>query len=315
MFRAPAQAGEIDLKLTTSDGSSQVSVVNGAAANVAAVDSSGNLSFTSALKPNGQAGLSGEILQSNGRGAPPLWIPPTPVPTTLLSATSTWTAAQAYGGQVTVSSNLVVNNGGVISGDGSGLFNLNPASVSAGNFPANVVASSIAVGAYGAITGIGDQGQALNMNGNLINNVWWPAANTDAATKAYVDVATGAVSAVLNTTVATATGTVSADMKAYVDNATGTVSATLQSYVDVATTTAGAAMKAYVSAATGTVSPGMLSSSNTWSAQQTFLNQVTVSTSLVLSGPFLANGSSGSAGQVLLSQGGASSPTILGIVA
>jgi hypothetical protein len=63
-------------------------------------------------------------------------------------------------------------------------------------------------------------------------------------------------------------------------------------------------MTAYVNVATGTV----LSATNTWTAQQTFLRQVTVSTSLALSGPFLAGGSSGASGQLLQSQGGAAPP-------
>jgi hypothetical protein len=125
------------------------------------------------------------------------------LPATLLAATSTWTAPQTYSQTVTVSTNLVVNSGGVVSGDGSGLINLTPASVSAGILPNNVVASSIAAGTvypdavaagvYGTVTGVGVQGQNLNMNSNLINNLGTPAAGADAATKAYVDAATTAV--------------------------------------------------------------------------------------------------------------------------
>jgi len=174
-------AGEIDLKLTTSDGSTQVSVDNAAAASVAAVDSSGNLTFKSTLMPNGQPGTAGQVLQSNGSGAAPTWVLPTPLPATLLASTNTWTAQQTYSQSVTVNSNLAVNNGGVISGNGSGLTNLVPGSLTAG--------------VYGAITGIGTQSQNLNLNSNVINNLGAPVAGTDAATKAYVD----ALSASTNT--------------------------------------------------------------------------------------------------------------------
>ena len=65
-------ASEIDLKLTTSDGSTQLSVDNAASASVAAIDSAGNLTFSASLKPNGQPGTAGQVLQSNGTGAAPL---------------------------------------------------------------------------------------------------------------------------------------------------------------------------------------------------------------------------------------------------
>jgi hypothetical protein len=377
---AALRAGEINLKLTTSDGSSQVSVINASAANVASFDSAGNVNFTSALQPNsqpgvlgqilesqgagmcpvwvsstvllggnpilnqssiqsgavlyvssasvdgqtllarsggnvgigtaspgnkldvagalgftldlkpaGQSGTAGQLLVSNGPGAAPVWTSAPPILATLTATSSTWTAQQNYNNQLTVSSNLVVNGGGVISGNGSGLTNLLPGRLSAGNLPANVVVSSIAAGAvypaaltpgavgasalaagavgaaalaagavgptalstaaYSAITGIGTQSQALNMNANPINGLAAPAAGTDAATKAYVD------------------------------------------------------------AATATATSGILSSANTWTGPQTYQKLLTVSTSAVLSGALLANGSPGTAGQVLQSQGPALAPT------
>jgi len=272
-------AGEIDLKLTTSDGSTQVSVVNGGAANVAAIDSAGNITFNSTLKPNGQPGTAGQVLQSNGAGVSPTWVAPTPLPTTLLSSTNSWTAQQAFSRSVTISSNLVVDSGGVLSGNGSGLTNLLPGAMTAG--------------VYGAITGVGTQGQDLNLNSHLINNLAAPAAGTDAATKAYVDTATGTVSATMRTYVDTATGTVSAAIKAYVDTATGTVSAAMGTYVDVAT---------------GAVKASVWSSTANWTAQQTYTKQVTVSTSMVLSGSLFAGASAGSSGQLLQSQGLGSAP-------
>jgi len=338
-------ASEIDLKLTTSDGSTQVSVDNAGAASVASIDSAGNVNFKSTLmpngqpgtagqvlqsqgagasplwvssttllsgdpilnqstlqngsvfyvssasvdgqailarnsgnvgvgtdspndklevagslrflldlKPNGQSGTAGQLLESNGPGAAPVWVSSVPLPTTLLDSTNTWTAQQIFAQSVTVSSNILLTNGGILSGDGSGLINLPPSSISAGTLPSTVVASSIAAnavypaavtsGVYGTITGIGTQTQNLNLNSNLINNLGTPIAGTDAATKSYVDIATST----------------------------------------------------------------LLSSTNSWTAQQTFTKQVSVSTSLALSGSFLANGASGSSGQLLQSQGGASAP-------
>jgi hypothetical protein len=285
-------ASEIDLKLTTSDGSSQVSVVNGAASTVAEIDSSGNINFKAALIPNGQPGQAGQILQSNGPAAPPVWVSSVPIPATLLSSTNPWTAQQTYENQVTVSSDLVVNNG-VITGNGSGLINLKPESLSAGSLPGNVVASSMAVGAYGAITGVGVQSQALNMGNKPINSVGTPAADNDAATKAYVD---------------TATGTANASMKTYVDTTTGTLNTALQGYVTTATGTLNTSMKAYVDAATATAITVHLMSTNTWTGQQTYTKQISVSTSMVLSGAFIAGGSAGSSGNLLQSQGSGSSP-------
>ena len=67
LFLCPLlRAAEIDLKLTTSDGSTQVSVVNSGAQTVAGMDSAGNVSFSSTLKPNGQPGTAGQVLQSQG---------------------------------------------------------------------------------------------------------------------------------------------------------------------------------------------------------------------------------------------------------
>jgi len=339
LFVCPvAQAGEIDLKLTTTDGSSQVSVVNGSAGTVAAMDSAGNVTFTSTLKPNGLPGTAGQVLQSqgplspplwvtsttllggnpilnqsvlqtnavfyvssmsidgqailarsggnvgigmaspndklqvagtlnflldlkpnglsggtgqvlqsNGVGVAPTWVPPTPLPSTLLNSTNTWTAQQTFSQTVFVSS---------ISGDGSGLINVTPASLSTGTLPSDVIASSIGVnavypgavasGIYGRITGVGTQGQVLNMNSNAINNVGTPLVGTDAATKSYVDTAASTV---------------------------------------------------------------LLNSTSTWTAQQTYTKQITVSTSMVLSGSLLASGgSAGTSGQVLQSQGLGSAP-------
>jgi len=66
-----------------------------------------------------------------------------------------------------------------------------------GILQSGVVASSISANsvypaalqsaAYPAITGVGTQGQALNMNSNVINNVASPVSVTDAVNKQYVD--------------------------------------------------------------------------------------------------------------------------------
>jgi len=281
-------ASEIDLKLTTSDGSTQVSVDNAAAASVAAIDSTGNVTFSASLKPNGQPGTAGEVLQSNGPGASPTWIPP------LLISTNTWTAQQTYSQSVMVSSNLVVNNGGVISGNGSGLTNLLPGAITAG--------------VYGGITGLGAQSQNLNLNSNLINNLGTPAVGTDAANKTYVDVTTAAANASMITYVNTATGAANASMITYVNTATGAVNASMITYVNTATGAVNASLITYVNTATSTVNASVWSSTGTWTAQQTYTKQISISTSVVLSGSLIASGSAGSSGQLLQSQGSGSAP-------
>ena len=303
-------ASEIDLKLTTSDGSTQVSVVNSNAVNAAAIDSSGNVNFRAALMPSGNAGVAGQVLTSNGPNIAPIWVPP------LLASTNTWTAPQTFNQSVTVSSNLIV--GGILSGDGSGLSNLQPGTLSGGILQQSVVASSIAVntvypaavtaGDYGTIRGLGNQDRALNMGSNPINSVGGPAADTDAATKAYVDTATGAVSASMITYVDTATGAVSASLITYVDTATGAVSASMITYVDTATGAVSASLKTYVDTATGAVNASVWSSTGNWIAQQTYTKQISVSTSMVLSGSFIAAGSAGSSGNILQSMGSGAAP-------
>jgi hypothetical protein len=345
-------ANEIDLKLTTSDGSTQMSVDNAAAASVASIDSAGNLKFNSSLMPNGQPGTAGQVLQSNGSGAVPIWIP------SLLVSTSTWTAQQTYSQGVTVSSNLVVTNGGVISGNGSGLTNLLP--------------GSITTGIYSGITGIGAQSQNLNLNLYLINNLGTPATGTDAATKAYVDAATTTANATLiispNTWTAPQTysdcvkissnlvvtnggiingngsgltnlplasitaGVLPTSVVASSIAANTVYPAAVTSGVYSAITGLGAmgqnlnmnsnlinflgtpavgtdaATKAYVDAATTSVNTTLLMSTITWTGQQTYTKQITVSTSMALSGALITGGSAGTSGQLLQSQGSGSAP-------
>src|SRR5205085_1496450 len=115
---------------------------------------------------------------SGGTGAVPTWVNPGSA-STLLSSTNPWTAQQTFNNQVAVSTNLVVNNGGILSGNGSGLTNLSNANLTSG--------------VYGALTGLGAQTQDLNMNTHKISGVSAPAVGTDAANKTYVDVATGSV--------------------------------------------------------------------------------------------------------------------------
>src|SRR5262249_50496532 len=122
----------------------------------------------------------------------------------LLNSTNTWTAQQNFNNQITISSNVVVNNGGVISGNGSGLTSLTPGNLSAGSLPGNVIASSIAVnavvpanvanGVYGNITGLGTQTQDLAMGGFRVTGSSTTSADaaTTLATKGYVDASVSA---------------------------------------------------------------------------------------------------------------------------
>lgn len=57
-----------------------LSVENSTAATLFSVSSSGNVTFTGALLPAGQAGTSGYVLQSQGTGVSPLWVDPTTLP-------------------------------------------------------------------------------------------------------------------------------------------------------------------------------------------------------------------------------------------
>ena len=61
----------------------------------------------------------------------------------LLSSTNTWTAAQTFTSSVTVSTNLIVNNGGVITGNGSGITNLTGSNIVSG-IPSAVLPSTVA---------------------------------------------------------------------------------------------------------------------------------------------------------------------------
>src|SRR5262249_50920480 len=59
---------------------------------------------------------------------------------------------------------------------------------------------------------------------------------------------------------------------------------------------------------TGSGAAGLLNSTNTWTAQQTFNNQITVSSNVVISGALVANSSAGVSGQFLTSQGPGTTP-------
>jgi hypothetical protein len=115
---------------------------------------------------------------------------------TLQSGATFFVSSGTVNGQLTV---------GTIVGNGASLTNLTAANINSGSLGPNVITSSVAVNAvypgavssavYGNVTGVGSQTQALNMNTHQINGVSAPTLATDAATKAYVDAATGTVTA------------------------------------------------------------------------------------------------------------------------
>ncbi len=175
----------------------------------------------------GSTGSSGQVLTSGGPGAAAVWSTLTGA---ALASTQTWTGGNTYqssstfNGTVLVSSNLIVNGAGVITGNGSGITNLTASNLT-GIVPQAVLPSTVAylnanqlwtapqtfsssqtvtapggVGVtYGLVAGSVTT-NSLNMNTHQINGVSAPTLGTDAANKQYVDLATNSVT---NATTAT----------------------------------------------------------------------------------------------------------------
>ena len=124
-------------------------------------------------------------------------------------------------GLITATGNITGGNiitGGIISATGNGTFGNISATNHTGTtvtVTGNVTGGNLATGGILNVTGVGVSSIAgnLNMNGNWLTNVGYAVANTDAASKLYVDtlVSTGIsyhqpVYVATTTTLATATG-------------------------------------------------------------------------------------------------------------
>jgi len=196
------RAGDVDMQMTTTDGSTKVTFQNSSSVEVASVTSQGDAYFRT-ITPAQALNMGNH--QINNLAAPTAGMDAVTKnyvdtatgsvnTSSLLSSNNTWSGVNTYsssvtvnnaallgasGQAVTISSNLVVNAGGTISGNGSWLTSLTPGNISAG------VATNV--------SGLGSQGQALNMNSHQINNVTDPTGLQDAATRNFVNTATNSV--------------------------------------------------------------------------------------------------------------------------
>ncbi len=296
---------------------SSVTVTNAAllGASGQAVTISSNLVVSGAVLASNNSGTSGQVLQSQGPGAAPTWVSPASA-SALLNSTNTWTAWQTFQNDVTVSTNLIVNAGSLqlnpltasqfVKTDSSK--KLVSATIASGDLPANVVytdtnqtisgvktlTSSLTVTsaggvgvtygvAAGSFTGLGTG--LTNLTGaNIVTGI---ASTVLPSTVAYVDKnqlwsapqTYGSSITVANAALFGASGqavTISSNLvvsgAVLASNNSGTSGQVLQSQGPGAAPT-------WVSPASASA---LLNSTNTWTAWQTFQNDVTVSTNLIV---------------------------------
>lgn len=143
-------------------------------------------------------------LSGNGNSSSPLGVVSSSV--AVLGASGLVLNSQLDGSSVTKQGNSFNGSSQLVQTTSGGLLpvlsaanltHVTAASVDAGSLGAAVIASSVAAGAvsngnlasgiFSNITGVGTQGQALNMGSHQINAVTDPSAASDAATKNYVD--------------------------------------------------------------------------------------------------------------------------------
>src|SRR5258706_3501193 len=219
----------------------------------------------------GSAGTNGQVLTSGGPGGAATWSTLTGAS---LASTQTWTGGNTYAssstfnGTVLVSTNLIVNNGGIISGNGSGITNLVGGNIASGIVSAGVLPSTVA---YTNIENNWSHAQTFGSS-ITVNNAALLGASAQAVTiSSNLVVAGGALS---------------------VANGAGTNGFILQSQ--------GPGL-----APTWITSPAatLLNSTNTWTAGNTYLSSSTYGGAVLISTTVILQGSTGSNGQVFTSGG------------
>jgi hypothetical protein len=201
------------------------------------------VSTTIGLGSLGAVGASGQVLTSQGSGSTPQWLTPTSV-NTLLTSTNTWSAQQTYNNTVIISTTIGLGGLGTIGTSGQVL-------TSQGN----------ATPAWSSVSALLPADVAYN---DLENN--WSHAQTFGSS---VTVSNAALLGAAGQAVTISSNLVVSGGAFSVSNGAGSSGQILQSN--------GAG-----SAPTWIASPAatLLTSTNTWSAQQTFNNTVIISTTI-----------------------------------
>ena len=207
-------------------------------------------------------GASGYVLQANGAGSAPTWVSAGSVGSAILSSTNTWTAWQSFNNQVTISSDVYLSAGQInVKGnrlttaggllDAAKLANTVPLASLVG-----ITNSQLASGSFPNILGVG----ALTAGAWTANIISSQYGGTGA------DIHLSAANGVPYFSAIGVLGTIGTGAAGYVLQANGAGSA-----------------PTWVSAGGGGSGSALLASTNTWSAWQTYGNQVTFSTDVYLS--------------------------------